>query len=106
MRDFRELRKEIENFKGKILEYNPEFIRRRKWIYKTFFNGEEDQLEYPLDVEQIYAIIKDDKHNLVVAAAGSGKTSVIAARIAYLTRRKDAVKSNRILAISFTRVAG
>ncbi|MEM3628048.1 MAG: UvrD-helicase domain-containing protein [Candidatus Bathyarchaeia archaeon] len=55
-----------------------------------------------MDEEQKEAVVKDDKHNLVVAAAGSGKTEVLITRIAYLIERKpDGVKPNRILAIAF-----
>ncbi|MDH5461644.1 MAG: UvrD-helicase domain-containing protein, partial [Candidatus Bathyarchaeota archaeon] len=55
-----------------------------------------------LDNEQQEAIITDDKYNLVVAAAGSGKTEVLITRIAYLiARQPDGVKPSRILAIAY-----
>ena len=55
-----------------------------------------------MDEEQKAAIITDDKHNLVVAAAGSGKTEVLINRIAYLLEKKpNNIKPNRILAIAF-----
>lgn len=48
----------------------------------------------------------DDKYNLVVAAAGSGKTEVLITRIAYLTEREpDRIQSSRILAIAYQRKA-
>ena len=68
-------------------------------------DGKDDGLKYPLDEDQRLAVIKDDKHNLVIAGAGSGKTSVISSRIAYLIRRKDKVDKDRILALAFTKVA-
>jgi DNA helicase IV len=40
-----------------------------------------------------HAIITDDKHNLVVAGAGSGKTEVLITRIAYLIKRKSEVNT-------------
>jgi DNA helicase-4 len=59
-----------------------------------------------LDDEQQTAIVTDDKYNLVVAAAGSGKTEVLITRVAYLIQRKpDRVEPNRILAIAFQRKA-
>ena len=59
-----------------------------------------------LDDEQITAIVTDDKYNLVVAAAGSGKTEVLITRIAYLIQRKpDFVEPNRILALAYQRKA-
>jgi len=102
----------IKNYKKKLLElrreiknFNKKFILLRLDIYKSFFDGKDDGLKYPLDQEQRIAVIKDDKHNLVVAGAGSGKTSVITNRIAYLVRRKDKIEKERILALAFTRVA-
>jgi DNA helicase IV len=58
-----------------------------------------------LDYHQRLAVIRDEKHNLVVAAAGSGKTSVLTYRIAYLTRKKKPVKPERILALAFNKDA-
>jgi len=92
---FKKLRRKIQDFyeifeklKKEISPYNSKFIENRLEEYSSFFNGKDDNLKYSLDAEQRIAIIKDDKHNLVIAAAGSGKTSVIASRIAYLIRRK------------------
>jgi len=108
---FRE-RRQIKNFRknlyeliDKINEYNPNFIENRLRDYSSFLDGRDDKLRYPLDDEQRLAVIKDDKHNLVIAGAGSGKTSVISSKIAYLIRRKDKIDRNRILALAFTRVA-
>ncbi len=57
---------------------------------------------FPLDENQKRAVIIDDKHNLVVAGAGSGKTEVLITRIAYLIERKpDTINPERILALAF-----
>lgn len=85
--------------------YNTNFIEKRLVAYKSLFDGRDDNLDYPLDTEQRLAVVKDEKHNLVIAAAGSGKTSVIVSKIAYLTRREDAIKPERILALAFTKTA-
>ncbi|MFX1392198.1 MAG: UvrD-helicase domain-containing protein [Promethearchaeota archaeon] len=106
------IHQKIKNYKKKLLElrreikkFNKKFIEQRLDNYKSFFDGKDDGLKCPLDQEQRIAVIKDDKHNLVVAGAGSGKTSVITNRIAYLVRRKDKIEKERILALAFTRVA-
>ena len=85
--------------------YNPKFLNKRLREYKSFLDGKDDNLKFGLDDDQKIAVIKDDKHNLVVAGAGSGKTSVITAKIAYLIRRRDKINPARILVLAFTRNA-
>lgn len=90
--------KQVYNIKQKIGEYNSEFLKRRKKEYEFLFK--KDSLT--LDDDQQTAIVTDDKHNLVVAGAGSGKTEVLITRIAYLVKRKpDTINSERILALAF-----
>ncbi|MHA1797557.1 MAG: UvrD-helicase domain-containing protein, partial [Candidatus Helarchaeota archaeon] len=101
----RKIKRELSELKEQINNYNDIFITKRLEEYSSFFDGKDDNLKYPLDDEQRLAVIKDDMHNLVVAGAGSGKTSVITTRIAYLIRRKDKVEKEKILALAFTRVA-
>ncbi|MHA1699607.1 MAG: UvrD-helicase domain-containing protein [Promethearchaeota archaeon] len=88
-----------------ILHYNEHFVRSRLEACRSFFDGRDDGLKYPLDPDQRLAVIRDDFHNLVIAGAGSGKTSVLTSRIAYLVRRRDRINPDRILALAFTNVA-
>ena len=82
----------------KTRKYNEEFIIRKRIEYADLFKKE----NLSLDDEQQKAIIIDDKHNLVIAGAGSGKTEVLTTRIAYLIKRKsDRVNPKRILALAF-----
>ncbi len=101
----RQFRKKMHKFIEDINNYNQKFLERRLKIYSSFLDGKDDGLKYPLDEEQRLAVIKDDKHNLVIAGAGSGKMSVISSRITYLIRRKDKVNKDKILALAFTKVA-
>ncbi|MFW9950206.1 MAG: UvrD-helicase domain-containing protein [Candidatus Thorarchaeota archaeon] len=101
----RPFKKSLRNLFIDIDNYNQKFIEKRIESYASFLDGKDDGLKYPLDEEQKKAVIKDDKHNLVIAGAGSGKTSVISARIAYLIRRKDNIDKERILALAFTKIA-
>ncbi|MEZ5001434.1 MAG: UvrD-helicase domain-containing protein [Chitinophagales bacterium] len=55
-----------------------------------------------LDDQQRRAIIIDQDNNLVIAGAGSGKTTTIAGKVKYLTKRLQ-IDKNKILLISFTR---
>lgn len=93
---------ELRKHHQTISNYNREFIEQRRRDYNYLWN------KHPLslDEEQQVAVVTDDKHNLVVAAAGSGKTEILITRIAYLIARKpDSVRPERILAIAYTRKA-
>jgi len=57
-----------------------------------------------LDEQQRLAIVKDEDHNLVIAGAGSGKTTTVAGKVAYAINRLK-VKPEEILLITFTRKA-
>src|SRR6266581_1033579 len=59
--------------------------------------------ELKLDAAQREATVRDDERNLVVAAAGSGKTRTLIARVRYLLERR--VSPTNILAITFTNKA-
>ncbi len=101
----KKINEKVKTLEKKLLEYNPQFIKDRLQQYNKFFDGKEYGIKYPLDLDQRIAVIKDDKHNLVIAGAGSGKTSVITNRIAYLLKRKDNIQEDKILALAFTNVA-
>ncbi len=57
-----------------------------------------------LDSYQVKAINIKDKNTLVVAAPGSGKTTVIINRVNYLIEERK-VKIGNIIVITFTRAA-
>jgi DNA helicase IV len=59
--------------------------------------------ELNLDSAQQEATVRDDERNLVVAAAGSGKTRTLIARVRYLLER--GVVPTNILAVTFTNKA-
>jgi len=89
---------ELEKLFDTVLNHNKEFIKRRKKEYSHLWKKE----HLLLDDQQQEAVVKDDKHNLVIAGAGAGKTEVLITRIAYLIERKpDWVRPNRILAIAY-----
>ena len=58
----------------------------------------------PLTEEQRKAVVVDERRNLVVAAAGSGKTSVIVAKAGWLVRRGYR-KPSELLLLAFARDA-
>jgi hypothetical protein len=59
--------------------------------------------ELGLDILQQDATVRDDERNLVIAAAGSGKTRTLVARIRYLL--EQGIAPTAILAVTFTNKA-
>ncbi|MCK5211576.1 UvrD-helicase domain-containing protein, partial [Candidatus Parcubacteria bacterium] len=57
-----------------------------------------------LNPEQMKAVMHKDGPLLIIAGAGTGKTTVITQRIAYLIEQGKA-KSDEILALTFTEKA-
>lgn len=57
-----------------------------------------------LDKEQIEAIINDDNYTLVIAGAGTGKTTTMVGKVKYLVEQKK-VDPSKILVISYTKKA-
>lgn len=80
---------------------NATFIERELVRSREFF----DQIEArPLTEEQRRAVVIDEDRNLIVAAAGSGKTSVIVAKAGWLVRRSYKSPSE-ILLLAFAKDA-
>ncbi|GAA0477429.1 DNA helicase IV [Tatumella punctata] len=81
--------------------------RNRQWSdeiltrYQDFFASVESS---PLNASQCRAVINGEESLLVLAGAGSGKTSVLAARTAWLLKRKLA-SADQILLLAFGRQA-
>ena len=72
-------------------------IRQREKHYKLFANG----MGYPLNTDQIDAILHDEHRCLVVAGAGTGKTSTIVAKARWILAQGLADQSRiRILAFN------
>lgn len=57
-----------------------------------------------LDEDQRRAVITDEDYSLVIAGAGAGKTTMVAAKVKYLVERQQ-IDPNQILIISFTNKA-
>jgi DNA helicase-4 len=79
-------------------DYNDEFVRLEQVKYADFFASLE---VYPLSSDQTEAIIRDEDNNLVLAGAGTGKTTTISGKVAYLLE-KGIAQPEELLIISFT----
>ncbi|TRO48262.1 hypothetical protein E2P47_03195, partial [Candidatus Bathyarchaeota archaeon] len=80
-----------------IAERNEIFIQQEMLEYKDLFDTVE---EYPLTQNQKRSIITDEFFNLVIAGAGTGKTSTIVGKTAYILE-KGLAKPNEVLLLSF-----
>ena len=72
----------------------------------NYLNHIFDQIDssIKLDDEQKAAIIGDDQYSLVMAGAGTGKTTTVAAKVKYLVDIKK-INPHRILVMSYTKKA-
>lgn len=82
-------------------EKNKEIIDRELEIHSQFFNEVE---KTPLTEEQQRAAIIFEDRNLLVAAAGSGKTSTLIGKVGYAIQR-GLYKPNEILVLAFNKNA-
>ena len=79
------IRRFLRDPTGHRITANNTFITNELVHSRKFF----DRIEaHPLTDEQRKAVVVDEDHNLVVAAAGSGKTSVIVAKAGWLLRKR------------------
>ena len=79
--------------------HNAKHLERQRKARKAFFDSVEKN---PLTDEQIRACVCMDDAVMVVAAAGSGKTSTMVAKTGYILHEKLAAPSN-ILLLAFNR---
>lgn len=87
-------------------EYNMQVLNKlyveQKEYFDNMFNDIDKNIH--LDEEQIKAILSDEDYTLILAGAGTGKTTTIAAKVKYLVEKKN-VNPNKILVISYTKKA-
>lgn len=76
---------------------NNQFIKEELIRYKDFFDTVENQ---PLTERQRLAVITNEDNNLIVAGAGSGKTSVMVAKVLYLLD-KGYIKPEELLVLAY-----
>ena len=100
-KDLRKTRRFLENTHGVRESCNTAYIPMEIARQQKLF----DEIEsHPLTVEQRKSVVVDEDANLVVAAAGSGKTSVIVAKAAWLLSKRLR-KPDELLLLAFARDA-
>ena len=66
-----------------ILKRNEDFVQREIKKYSELFSSLE---RFPLSEEQMRAAIINEDCNLLIAAAGSGKSATVVAKVIYLIK--------------------
>ena len=91
--------KYLENHNNKFVDYE---LNRYQDYFDNMFMDIDKNIK--LDYEQRKAIVADEDYSLIVAGAGSGKTTTMAAKTKYLIEKKG-IDSSKILLLSFTNKA-
>ena len=86
--------------------HNTAFVDQRLEQEKEYFDHILDKIDpgIVLDEEQRRAVITDDDYCLLVAGAGAGKTTTMAAKVKYLVDKQN-IKPEEIIVISYTNKA-
>ena len=98
--------KEMEQIPEKVEEHNHRFIEEQLQVLKPYFDNilKEIDPNIMLDEEQRRAVLTDEKYCLLIAGAGAGKTTTMAAKVRYLVEKKH-VRPEEIIVISYTNKA-
>ena len=89
-----------------IKSHNDKFIQRhlkedKKYLDNILLKCDPGII---LDDEQREVVLSDEDHTLVIAGAGAGKTTTVAAKVRYLVEKLN-IRPEQILVISFTNKA-
>ncbi|MBR3773647.1 MAG: UvrD-helicase domain-containing protein [Alistipes sp.] len=82
--------------------HNEQFVKQELEACKVYFD--EVLGRYPLDQQQRESIVKLEDNCLVIASAGSGKTSTIVSKAKYLVERRN-IHPSKILLLTYTKKA-
>ena len=86
-----------KNYEKLIDNCNNTFIKNELEKFKPLF----DRIEtHPLSLAQRKSIVTDEDSTLVVAGAGTGKTSTVVGKVSYLLKKKE-IKNSEILALAY-----
>ncbi len=87
-------------------QHNNTFLKKEAADNKDYLEHILDSFDpnIKLDSEQINVVLSDEDNTLVIAGAGAGKTTTVAAKVKYLVDKRN-VDPKSILVISFTNKA-
>jgi len=90
---------DINNYNNKILE--KEYLKYKEY-FENMYKGIDDNIK--LDKEQIKAILAEEDYSLIIAGAGTGKTTTMVSKVKYLVDIKK-INPKEIVVMSFTKKA-
>ena len=98
--------RQMQSLDGDITAHNTTYVDRALERDKDYFDDILKQIDpnIQLDEEQRRAVITDDDYCLLVAGAGAGKTTTMAAKVKYLVEKKS-IDPGEIIVISYTNKA-
>lgn len=98
--------RQMQSLDGDITAHNTTYVDRALERDKDYFDNILKQIDpnIQLDEEQRRAVITDDDYCLLVAGAGAGKTTTMAAKVKYLVEKKS-IDPGEIIVISYTNKA-
>jgi len=94
------------NYDKNIDIHNYEYIEKQLIEDKEYLDNVLKNVDpnISLDRNQREVVLTDEDYILVIAGAGAGKTTTVAAKAKYLVEKKE-IKDNEILIVSFTNKA-
>lgn len=89
-----------------IKRHNEEFVQRHLVSDRLYLDNVLKKVDpvITLDEEQRRVVLSDEDYTLVIAGAGAGKTTTIAAKVKYLVEKRG-IEPDEIMVISFTNKA-
>ena len=106
LQSVQETLEKYDTFPGAMEARNAEYVRRTMEAEKEYLDHILDACDpgIRLDDNQREVVLTDEDYCLVVAGAGAGKTTTVAAKVRYLVERQG-IDPAQILIISFTNKA-
>ncbi len=94
------------DFENIVHRHNDEYVARALKEEEKYLDNILSQVDpaIKLDQDQRKVVLTDEDYSLVIAGAGAGKTTTVAAKVKYLVERKG-VDPRQILVVSFTNKA-
>lgn len=90
---------DLEKYNNSVLD---RLYKDNKEYFESMYLGIDDNIK--LDEEQIRAILADEDYALIIAGAGTGKTTTMTSKVKYLVDKKG-VDPKKILVMSYTKKA-